>query len=56
MIYKAEYIDDEIEVFSFCISDDDAMDEALSHEDEHGGILCSLYEVDEDCNEIRTVY
>lgn len=55
MIYKAEYIDGDFEIFGFCDNDSDAMDEALIQEDKHE-LLCSLFEVDEDYNEIREVY
>lgn len=54
-IYKAEYADDEIEVFSYCDNDCEAMKEAEMYESEHG-TLFNLFEVDEDYNEIRTVY
>ena len=54
-IYKAEYADGEMEVFSYCDNDSEAMEEAESCEDEHG-IVFNLFEVDENYNEIRTVY
>lgn len=53
--YKAEYEDDEIEVFSYCSTDDEALDEAFSFEDEHGALF-NLFELDSDYNEIRTVF
>lgn len=54
-IYKAEYADGEMEVFSYCDNDREAMEEAESYEKDHG-TLFNLFEVDEDYNEIRTVY
>ena len=54
-IYKAEYADGEMEVFSYCNNDKEAMEEAESCEDEHG-IVFNLFEVDENYDEIRTVY
>lgn len=54
-IYKAEYSDDEIEVFSYCDTDEEAMKEAESYEDIHG-VVFNLFELDEGYNEIRTVY
>ena len=54
-IYKAEYEDGEMEVFSYCDDDKEAMEEAESCESEHG-ILFNLFEVDENFDEIRTVY
>lgn len=54
-IYKAEYADGEMEVFSYCDNDNEAMEEAELCESEHG-TLFNLFEVDEDYNEIRTVY
>ena len=54
-IYKAEYEDNEIEVFSFCDNDTEAMEEARSYEKEHG-ILFNLFELNENYDEIRTVF
>ena len=54
-IYKAEYADGEMEVFSYCDNDKEAMEEAERCEDEHG-IVFNLFEVDENYNEIRTIY
>lgn len=54
-IYKAEYEDENIEVFSYCDNDKEAMKEARSYENEHG-ILFNLFEVNEDYEEIRTVF
>ena len=53
--YKAEFEDDEIEVFSYCSNDDEALKEAFSMESEHG-TLFNLFEVDEDYNTLRTVF
>lgn len=53
-IYKAEYEDDEIEVFD-CDNDTEAMSEAFEHEKKHG-ILFNLYEVDENYDTVRMVY
>lgn len=53
--YKAEYEDGEMEIFSFCESDEQAIKEAESYEAEHG-TLWNVFEVDEDYNEIRTVF
>lgn len=54
-IYKAEYADENFEIFSYCNSDADAMREAEKYEREHG-TLFGLFEVDEDYEEIRTIY
>jgi len=53
--YKAEYEDEEMEVFSYCDSDEEAMEEAESYEKEHG-IVFNLFELHENNNVIRTVY
>ena len=53
--YKAEYEDDEIEVFSYCDNDDEALKEAFSYENEHG-TLFNLFELDENCDTVRTVF
>lgn len=54
-IYKAEYADENMEVFSYCDNDREAMEEAESYEEEHG-TLFNLLELDENYNEIRTVF
>lgn len=54
-IYKAEYADGEMEVFSYCDNDREAMEEAESYEKDHG-TLFNLFEVDENYDEIRTVF
>lgn len=53
-IYKAEYEDDEIEVFD-CDNDTEAMSEAFEHEKEHG-TLFNLYEVDENYDTVRMIF
>lgn len=53
--YKAEYADDEMEVFSYCSNDEEALEEARKCEKEHG-TLFNLFEVDENYDEIRTVF
>ncbi len=53
--YKAEYEDDEIEVFGYCSTDDEALDEAFSFEDEHG-TLFNLFELDDNYEVIRTIF
>ena len=54
MMYKAEYEDEEFELLS---SDnyDDAFKEANEYEKEHG-LLFNIYLLDDDYNEIETVY
>lgn len=52
--YKAEFEDEELEIMK-CDNDTNAMTEAESYEEEHG-ILFNLYELNEDYEEIRTVY
>ena len=54
-IYKAEYEDGEFEIFSYCNNDKEAMSEAELHENEHG-VLFNLLELNDDFDEIRTVY
>lgn len=53
-LYKAEYEDDEMEVFSFCDTDEEALKEAYDYEAEHG-TLFNLFEVNEDYEIIRTI-
>ena len=53
-IYKAEYEDDEIEVFSYCDTDEEALKEAYAYEEEHG-TLFNLFETNEDYDIIRTI-
>lgn len=54
-IYKAEYADYEMEVFSFCGDDLEALQEAKSKVWVHG-ILFNLFELNENYEEIRTIY
>lgn len=53
-MYKAEYEDEDFEII-YADNDNEAMKEAESYEDEHG-IVFNLFEIDENYNEIRTVY
>lgn len=53
-VYKAEYADNEIEVFSFCDTDEEALKEAYDYEEEHG-TLFNLFEVNEDYDIIKTI-
>ena len=53
-IYKAEYEDDEIEVFSYCDTDEEVLKEAYDYEEEHG-TLFNLFEVNEDYEVIRAI-
>lgn len=52
--YKAEYQDEEFEVFT-CENDEDAMKEAKDYEEVHG-ILFNLFEINEDYDDIRTIF
>ena len=54
MIYKAEYIDDEMEVYQD-ETDLEALTEGYSMEKQHGHLI-SIFELDEDYNEIRTIF
>ena len=54
-IYKAEYEDYEMEVFSFIGDDLEALQEAKSKVWHHG-ILFNLFELDENYEVIRTIY
>ena len=53
-MYKAEYEDEEFEII-YANSDNEAMNEADKYESEHG-IVFVLFEIDENYDEIRTVY
>lgn len=55
MLYKAEYEDGEFEIFSYCSDDDEAIFEAQAQEQEHG-TLWSVHEVDDNYDEVRTVW
>lgn len=54
VMYKADYEDDNFEVI-YADNDKEAMEEAEKYENEHG-ILFNVYEIDDDYNEIRTIY
>ena len=53
-IYKAEYEDENFEIFSYCGNDEEALKEAKKCEIEHG-YLWNLSEVNEDYDEIRVI-
>ena len=52
-MYKAEYADEDMEVFD-SETEEDALAEAFDYEDEHG-VLFGLFEIDENYDEIRAV-
>lgn len=52
--YRVEYEDDEMEIIT-AESDEDAWDEALKGEEEHGTIF-NICEIDESYNVVRQVY
>lgn len=52
--YKAEYEDEEFEII-YSDNDNEAMKEADKYESQHG-IVFNLFEIDENYDEIRTVY
>lgn len=54
-IYKAEYEDEEFETLICCNSDEEAFCDAVSYENEHG-VLFNLFELNDDYDEVRTVY
>lgn len=54
-IYKAEYADENMEIFCCPGGDAEALCEARNHTWEHG-ILFNLYELDENYEVIRTIY
>lgn len=53
-IYKADYADENFEIIH-ADNDREATKEAESYEKEHG-IIFNLFEIDENYEEIRTVY
>lgn len=53
--YKAEFEDDNFEMI-LADSDMDALDQAYSFEEENGEMLFNLFEVDDDYNNIRTIF
>ena len=54
-LYKAEYEDDELEIFAYCSSDNEAIEEAFSFEDVHGSLF-ELDEINEDYDVVRRVF
>ena len=52
--YKAEYEDEEFEII-YSDNDNETMKEAVKYESQHG-IVFNLFEIDENYDEIRTVY
>ena len=52
--YKAEFEDEEFELF-FAKNDDEAMKTAYSLEEEHG-TLFNVFEINENYDEIRTIF
>lgn len=55
-IYKAEYFDDSFEIISYVNNDNEALNEAYNMEEGEEKFLIGLFEVDEDYNEIRTIF
>ena len=53
-MYKAEYEDENFEIIH-ADNDREAMKEAEKYEEEHG-IVFNLFEIDENYDEVRTVY
>lgn len=53
-MYKAVYEDEEFEII-YADNDNEAMKEADKYESEHG-IVFNLFEINEDYDEVRTVY
>ena len=53
--YKAEFENDEFEMI-LADSDEDALRQAFDIVDERRDTLFDLFEVDEDYNEIRTIF
>lgn len=53
-MYKADYADDNFEVI-YADNDKEAMKEAEKYESEHG-IVFNVFEIDEEYNEVRTIY
>ena len=54
-LYRADYADEGFELIEFCDSDCEALKEAFSYEAKHG-TLFNLFEVDENYDEVRTVF
>lgn len=53
-MYKADYADENFEII-YADNDRKAMEEAEKYEEEHGTVF-NLFEIDENYEEIRTVY
>ena len=53
-MYKAVYEDEEFEII-FADNDNEAIKEADTYEKQHG-IVFNLFEIDENYDEVRTVY
>ena len=54
-LYQAVYADEDMEIFDSFGDDNDVLSEAKFHESEHG-ILFNLFELNENYEEIRTIY
>ncbi len=54
-LYQAVYADDDMEIFDSFGDDYEVLNEAKSHETYHG-ILFNLFELNENYEEIRTIY
>ncbi len=54
-MYKADYADEEFEIIDCCETDTQAMREAYKFESVHGDLF-NLFEIDENYNEIRTIF
>ena len=54
-VYKAEYKDENFEMFCYCDNDEEALEEARKCEIDHGE-LWNLSEVNEDYEEIRVIF
>ena len=53
-MYKAEYADENFEII-YADNDSEAMEEAEKYEEEHGTAF-NIFEIDENYDEIRTVF
>lgn len=54
-LYKAVYADEEIEIFDSFGDDYEVLNEARTYESVHG-ILFDLFEIDENYEEIRSIF
>lgn len=52
-LYRAEYEDENFEIFNE-LNDEDALHQAWDYEEAHGSLF-NLFEIDDDCNELRTI-